>query len=373
MTKRSIWFWQRMVTPHMAYLAEAMARRGHDVTYVAEEDLGDERAALGWQLPAMQDVKLHFVTNASEAARLVEGALGNTIHLTQGIRSNGYVAAAQTAIKAQGQRHFSIMETIDRRGAARLFKPVLYFWHLQRWRYGLDGILAIGASSPAWFRWLAPESVKIYPFAYFLAEHRRQGVTNYHSRFRFLFVGQFIPRKRVDFFLRGLGNLSEGDFEVELVGDGPMRRELQELADSLLPGRVSFSGVLPMSMIPARMAEADCLVLPSSHDGWGAVVSEALMSGTPVICSAACGANVVVRASGTGGVFDTWDIGALTKLLGSILGNGKVKPSERESLRKWARCLGVDAGAAYLEELIQARSGADAPSPPWGRVRSPRR
>jgi hypothetical protein len=40
----------------------------------------------------------------------------------------------------------------------------------------------------------------------------------------------------------------------------------------MLPGRVSFRGLLPISNIPGHMAAADCLVLPSSHDGWGAVV-----------------------------------------------------------------------------------------------------
>jgi hypothetical protein len=59
--------------------------------------------------------------------------------------------------------------------------------------------------------------------------------------------------------------------------------------------------------VPRAMAQADCLVLPSIHDGWGAVASESLMVGTPVVCSDACGVAGVVQASGVGGVFPVKD------------------------------------------------------------------
>lgn len=366
MTKLTIWFWQRMVTPHMTYLAAALARRGHDVTYVAEEEVAAERAALGWQLPDLHGVTLRFATNAEEATVLVNGAPADTVHLTQGLRSNGNVAPAQAAIKAQGQRHFVIMETVDQRGVAGLFKPALYFWHLQRWRRGLDGILAIGAATPAWLRRLAPASLQVYPFAYFLPEHLCTPPSTGGSRFRFLFVGSLIPLKRVDMLLQTLSDFTKHDFEVEVVGDGPMRAELEAMAQRDLPGRVSFLGVLPISKIAGHMARADCLVLPSSHDGWGAVVSEALMAGTPVICSATCGARSVVQASGAGGIFDTSDEADLRQLLKSTLARGNIGRDDRQALRSWARCLGADAGAEYLEALIAAEPAtARVPPPPW--------
>ena len=52
-------FWQRMVTPHMSGLAEALALRGHCVEYVAEEILSGERAAMGWTTPELRGVELH--------------------------------------------------------------------------------------------------------------------------------------------------------------------------------------------------------------------------------------------------------------------------------------------------------------------------
>ena len=50
-----------------------------------------------------------------------------------------------------------------------------------------------------------------------------------------------------------------------------------------------------MSKIGNTIYQADNLVLPSSHDGWGAVTTEALMVGTPVICSDTCGSSLIVK------------------------------------------------------------------------------
>ena len=84
-----------------------------------------------------------------------------------------------------------------------------------------------------------------------------------------------------------------------------MRPAWESLAASLLPNRVQWFGKFPMSEVAKKMADADCLVLPSLHDGWGAVVSEALIAGTPVICSDACGSAGVVEAS-VWVVFSQW-------------------------------------------------------------------
>jgi glycosyltransferase involved in cell wall biosynthesis len=366
MAKLTIWFWQRMVTPHMAYLAEALAKRGHDVTYVAEENLAAERVALGWQMPDMYGVTLRFFASALEASVMVAGAPDATIHLTQGVRANGKVALAQAAIKARGQRHYALLETVDQRGVVGLLKPVLYFFCLQRWHRGLNGILAIGEETPAWLRRLVPNGLQVFPFAYFLREFPCPIPSPGGGCFRFLFVGALIPRKRLDLLLKSLSEVTSHDFEIEIVGDGPLREQLEAMAHKILPGRVSFRGVSRISEIPCVMARADCLVLPSSHDGWGAVASESLMAGTPVICSAACGSRAVVQASGAGGVFDTFDSAALRQLLELALTRGKIGRDVRQALRSWARCLGADAGAGYLETLIT--DGANAtlvPPPPW--------
>ena len=117
------------------------------------------------------------------------------------------------------------------------------------------------------------------------------------------------------------------------------------------------------------MTKADCLVLPSRHDGWGAVVSEALMAGTPVICSDTCGSAGVVRSSGYGDVFASGDLESLLSSLKIIMSKGHLPSVERRGLANWAKSLGAEAGAEYLMEIFDHMDGCtQRPLPPWQKI-----
>src|SRR5690606_29512487 len=140
--------------------------------------------------------------------------------------------------------------------------------------------------------------------------------------------------------------------ELAIIGSGPLERELRARAETRPGKRVVWLGQRRQSDIPKLMASADCLVLPSRHDGWGAVVSEALMAGTPAICSDRCGAAGVVRASGCGGVFPAGDAGALAAVLKNVIAQGRPTPARRRLIAYWASCLGAAEGAAYLAAIL---------------------
>lgn len=365
----NVWFWQRMITPHMFHLAQALARRGHEVVYVAEEPMSAERAALGWSAPGPDGtMSVRLAPTPTAAQALAREAPEASVHVTQGLRGNGVVSAAQKEIRLRTLRHVAVMETVDIRGLQGRLKPAVYAWHLWHWRHDLEAILAIGADAPAWLSRLAPAGLPIHPFAYFLPEPLSEPPAPLDTAtapvFRFLFVGSLIQRKRVGLFLETLEKLTDHRFTLDIVGDGPLRGTLQALAERVAPGRVRFHGILPISQIDGWMAAADCLVLPSSHDGWGAVVSEAVLAGTAVVCSSACGSKALVQASPRGAVFQHDDPKGLEQVLRAQLSAGPVSETARKTLRDWGRCAGTQAGAAYLETILQARPVVDL-LPPW--------
>ena len=145
--------------------------------------------------------------------------------------------------------------------------------------------------------------VVFLPFAYFLKEPDTKYLLEQNPRnnknrpFRFIFVGQLIKLKRVDHLLKGLKDLKNKNIELWIVGNGPEKKRLEALANFLLPKKVRWLGVLSINKIPDVLSQVDCLVLPSRYDGWGAVVTESLMVGTPVICSNKCGSSIIVQAS----------------------------------------------------------------------------
>lgn len=352
----------------MANLAESLAALGYSVTYVANESISPDREKMGWIAPKLVNAKLRIAGDATEVAQIALTAPTGAVHFCQGLRGNGLVAIAQRILKRGGALQWIILEAVDDDGLRGYLKRLLYKWLLESKQPSLQGILGIGWRTPDWLiaRGACPQNV--FPFAYFLPDSLST-VRYDHIRdevFRFVFVGQLVKRKRVDWLIRGLASLDLRKIELVIIGDGPMRKHWELLANELLPNRVRWKGYLSIDEIPQQVVKADCLVLPSRHDGWGAVVSEALMLGVPVICSDACGSAGVVRASGTGDVFPRNDADALSYSLATVLSNGPLSSESRDQLRAWSRRLGSNAGARYLDEILQFIDQPSArPRAPW--------
>lgn len=373
---RDIWFWQRIVSPHMAALAVALARQGCKVVYVAEREMSEARAGMGWRMPDLPGVDLRLAGTMAAMAQQAHEAPAGAVHLCQGIRGNGGVGAAQRVLRRRGARLWIVMEAVADAGRTGMLKRALYRVLFRYWSSRLAGVLAIGASTSAWVMARGVPAGSVFPFAYFLSpagdaegEFNPSASSAPDGDIRFLFVGRLDPLKRVDLLLDALADLRAAgsrNFRLQVVGQGPRQDALQAHAAKVLPGCVEWVGGLPMAQARSRMRDADCLVLPSDYDGWGAVVSEALMAGTPVVCSDACGAATAVSASGLGGVFPAGDRMALAKRLAQVLGAGRQPAIAREALARWARALAADAGAAYLGAVLEHAEGRrDRPAPPW--------
>jgi glycosyltransferase involved in cell wall biosynthesis len=350
----------------MAGLAEALAARGRPVAYIAERAISVERATQGWEAPVLIDVHVRFAPDAETMVKLVTQAPENSIHICQGFRGNGLIGIARRALAKRGLCQWVTMEMVDDAGLQGAVRRLAYH-HLLVWqRKKIDGVLTIGDTTSGWLAARGMPATRIFPFAYFLPDRPRSTTSRFNpdAKFRFIYVGQLIKRKRVDMLLDALSRLENKAFELVIVGSGSMEAALQINAGRKLPGRVYWLGNRPIAEIPAHLAEADCLVLPSSHDGWGAVVSEALMAGTPAICSDACGASIAIRASGSGGVFPVDSEAALSDLLRRALDRGRQSPHLRANLSTWAQNLGATVGAAYLDAILSYVSG-QKPPPPW--------
>ena len=156
-------------------------------------------------------------------------------------------------------------------------------------------------------------------------------------------------------------------WRLDIVGDGPERENLLKLADTLrLTSRIRWHGVLENVKTRAMISGVNLLVLPSHHDGWGAVVSEALLAGTPVITTETCGSSVAVAFSGGGKVVPHGSREALGNALLKAIKKGPLSERERASLRRWAHCLTGESGATYFLSIMRfLYDNGPRPSPPW--------
>jgi len=367
----SVWIWQRNVSPHTAPLASALARIVPDVRFVAEKGIQDVRMAMGWQLPDFGNAELIVCQNPQEIRELARSANKNCQHIFQGIRGNGSLALAQEELSKRKIQYWPLLETIEGHGIQSFAKQRLYRHVLRRKESHIRGILAIGANTPSWLKRAGFSASKIHPFTYFLADEERaetlQAVDG--STYRVLFVGRLIEQKNVDILIRAYARIALGRERVSLtiVGNGPSEVVLRNLSQKLgVSEGVEFVEPVSITKIPGIMRRHDLLVLPSRHDGWGAVVSEALMAGTPAIVSEACGAAEAVRACGVGAVVPVHNIDALASALQSMAGQGAYSLARRAALANWARAFGATAGAQYFVQLHEAvAQDRPTPLPPW--------
>jgi glycosyltransferase involved in cell wall biosynthesis len=156
-------------------------------------------------------------------------------------------------------------------------------------------IAAIGSRAAATYRAMFPH-VPVFDIPYFcdLEPFRRAGKIRPLAPtgcVRLLFSGQLIERKGIDLLMHAFQEALQHapGLELRILGEGPMRRDLERIAAST-QNRVVFLGHRPPSELPDLFAEADMFVLSSRHDGWGVVVNEALGAGLPIVVSDGVGA-----------------------------------------------------------------------------------
>jgi glycosyltransferase involved in cell wall biosynthesis len=101
-----------------------------------------------------------------------------------------------------------------------------------------------------------------------------------------------------------------------MVGDGPLRGELEaEIRRSAIQD-VHITGFLNQTEIPKAYAAADLLVLPSRGEPWGLVVNEAMNFSLPIVVSDRVGCGPDLVTSGVNGeVFEHSSAGALEAAL----------------------------------------------------------
>jgi glycosyltransferase involved in cell wall biosynthesis len=103
-------------------------------------------------------------------------------------------------------------------------------------------------------------------------------------------IGRHVPVKAFEVAIEAvaLANRRAGRrvATLEVIGDGPERQNLEELARSLnLEDAVGFPGWLSNDEARRRLRDADALVITSKFEPYGVVVLEALASGRPVLAS----------------------------------------------------------------------------------------
>jgi len=159
-------------------------------------------------------------------------------------------------------------------------------------------------------------------------------------------VGSMFPHKNQQIIIKALSRLDE-NHKLILVGDGPLKQELEKLTCKLkLQERVFFLGV--RSDVERIYKICDLFVLSSTREGFGLVAAEAMASGIPVLVSDIPGIKKIVGEFGY--KFKVDDIDDLTANITYIINNQEeVKERVKKSI-SYVEQFSIDKMiAAYLK------------------------
>lgn len=150
-----------------------------------------------------------------------------------------------------------------------------------------------------------------------------------------LYVGDLRREKGCASLLRAFALLQE-PCALLIVGDGPLRYELVNLANSLSIGpKVSFIGRLPhdSEKLPLYYNAADVFVLPSITEGHSLALLEALASGVPAVATRVGGNSETIVEGINGVLVNPEDVTGLQAGLERLLGSRELRQRMRAGAR----------------------------------------
>lgn len=360
MNIRRVIFWEPCLSPHKLDMICQLKSIMTEVEIIICSDRGlpDERKELGWSIPQEIDFKTILSPTKEVIIGLVRQNVDTTVHVFSGVRKHSNLKVGLDEVINVGASYGVLSEPRVKEGFLGLLRYVHSYFTEARIRDTAKFILAIGQHGPYWFKSIGYNERIIFPFAYFVdpVESTRQNNKQLTSsdEINICFVGRLTKMKGVLDLVRAL-SLIPDKVILTIVGAGELEKKIISLC-SKYNIEINYLGVIPNDEISSVLYDMDILVLPSisTDDGWGVVVSEALMMGVAVIVSNKVGSSVVFNEKIFGRVFNSGDYISLRDKIIELYDEGLLLESCRDHRMYLARAkLSAESGAKYLSHILK--------------------
>ena len=309
-----------------------------DFHFIQTMPMEEKRVSMGWALDekALDFVVLYY-EEKERARRLI---LDSDVVLFGW--TEGETESLEKERLSSGKLSFRVSERLYREGQWKFISPkgLIRKYH-QHFVYRNKPVylLCTGAYVASDF-----ELIKSYPgkrlkWGYFpdvSCKIEKDKLTD-PDKIRILWAGRLINLKHPEYAIEVAKTLKDKgiDFCLDIIGDGPMRNELEARVKALdLEDLVSFKGAMKPDKVHEAMAKSHVFLFTSNYlEGWGAVVNEAMQCGCAVVASKEAGAVPFLIEDGVNGL--TYGRGSLLEL--------KEKVVELTCDRKKITSLGIKA------------------------------
>jgi glycosyltransferase involved in cell wall biosynthesis len=167
---------------------------------------------------------------------------------------------------------------------------------------------------------------------------------------RILMVGRLSVQKNPLLAIRALAKIKDLPWSCEIVGDGPLRPEIErEILAHDLGERILLRGWMDSAGVHERMRGAEILLMPSLSEGMPVAAVEALNHGVAIVCGVIDGMADVVD-SGENGLRLPLEVESFAAGLRSLI----VDPELRLQMRKNASAKAVNFDIARTSAEYEA-------------------
>lgn len=170
-----------------------------------------------------------------------------------------------------------------------------------------------------------------------------------------LTCGRLGVEKNLEVLLRAFAlTVNSVDAALVLIGDGPQRETLHQLAASLgISGKTFFAGSVPPGRMPDFYAGADLFLFSSLTDTQGLVVVEAKAAGLPAVAVGALGVKDMVKDGEDGYLCENSPSDLAAKVV-RLLADKALLSAMKDKARVNAQAFSREASASRLVECYRS-------------------
>lgn len=295
-----ITFYSNFFTHHQEpFCLEMVKKYGDDFKFVSTIRIPEERLNLGYKnIDDKYDFIIRAYENQVEYNRALKLAIDSDI-VIMGSTSDEYIEerlkqdkitfryceriffdGIRTWLK-QDKRNMIIQKHLKYRKNKNLYM-------LCASAYGTNDFSKIGAYKGKTFKWgYFPETIKYNIDELILKKSQNSPII-------IVWVGRFIPCKHPEYMIKLAQNLKQEGytFKIKMLGTGKLFGAIQEAVKQYnLEENIELLGGTPSEKVRKYMEEANIFAFTSDKkEGWGAVLNEAMNSGTAIIANKYIGA-----------------------------------------------------------------------------------
>lgn len=238
---------------------------------------------------------------------------------------------------------------------------------------GVDAFLSTSESNLAYLDrfGVAHKCVHRLPFAIDAGRFARNAPPPGHERpFDFVWAGKFIQRKRPQDFVQALAKVAVAlhrPVRACIVGDGPMRTEVEAMARNLPPAcKVEFTGFVNQQAMPSVLQQAVVFVFTSDNEPYGLAATEAAAAGLALIVAEGIGCvghTVLARPGVNAMVYPPGDVDSLAGAMVRLMTHPEELARMQGASREIAATHDLSSATAVIEMVVTGQSPSDVSLP----------